>query len=74
MNIGYINIMQGVDPLRCVALNTIIPLGIGILRNATQRQIFKREMHHQKPERCCPLWPEMSMQMCCYWSAFAAFG
>ena len=37
-NIEYV---QTVEPLRCVTLNTIIPLGIGILRNATQRKYFK---------------------------------
>ena len=33
--------MQTVEPLRCVTLNTIIPLGIGILRNATQPKYLK---------------------------------
>ena len=29
------------EPLRCVTLNTIIPLGIGILHNATQSKYLK---------------------------------
>ena len=37
--------VQNVEPLRCVALNTIIPLGIGILRNATQRKYLQWEKH-----------------------------
>ena len=33
--------MQTVEPFRCVTLNTNIPLGIGNLRNATQRKYLK---------------------------------
>ena len=44
-DIDTIEYMQNVEPLRCVALNTIIPLGIGILRNATQRKYLQWEKH-----------------------------
>ena len=39
-----IEYVQNVEPLRCVALNTIIPLGIGILRNATQISKIKKTL------------------------------
>ena len=44
-DIDTIEYMQNVEPLRCVALNTIIPLGIGILSNATQQKYLQWEKH-----------------------------
>ena len=40
-DIDTIEYVQNVEPLRCVVLNTIIPLGIGILRNAMQSKYLK---------------------------------
>ena len=47
-DIDTIEYVQNVEPLRCVALNTIIPLGIGILRNATQHKYLKWKKNHSK--------------------------
>ena len=50
--IYYTNFMKGLEPLRCVTLNTIIPLGIVILRNATHQDIETGNVgtqHHREP-------------------------